>query len=191
MKPFVLESARLRLDSLQASDSARVHQYCQDPQFERFLTIPWPYRPHDADFYINEHVPRGWTGGSELTWALRATGGDFLGVLCLRLPRGDVGYWLGAEHRGNGFMPEALSALADWVFTTRFAELEQLSWEAMTGNFASMAVARKAGFTYTGTAPARLPVRDGSHPPAWNGVLRAGDDRSVKPGWPDPPKTQE
>jgi hypothetical protein len=52
------------------------------------------------------------------------------------------------------------------------------------GNEASVSVARKVGFSYTGEGPANVPARDGSRPPAWHGVIRSTDSRTPKPGWP-------
>ena len=71
MKPVVLETARLRLDSPVASDHARVFEFCQDPVFRRYLTLPFPYREKDATFFLENLVPGGWETGSEFTWAIR------------------------------------------------------------------------------------------------------------------------
>lgn len=78
-------------------------------------------------------------------------------------------------------MPEALTAVADWAFQRGERELR---WECVLGNRASLAAARKAGFRYTGQRPAEIPMRDGSRPEAWHGVLLRDDDRTEKDGWP-------
>jgi len=144
------------------------------------MTLPWPYQPKDADFFVHDYVPKGWATDAEYTWALRS-GGEFLGVIGYRFNRSDIGYWLGAPHRGKGFMPEAVAAVADWLFDLG---VERLAWECVVGNAASVAVARKSGFTFTGERPTQIPFRDGSHPPAWHGELRARDARDEKAGWP-------
>jgi RimJ/RimL family protein N-acetyltransferase len=186
VQPFTLTTGRLRLDELQPGDAQAVFDYCQDPDFERYLTIPWPYRLADADYFIAEHAPEGWRSGNELTWAMRSSEGGLLGVVGLRtkLERFDIGFWLGAAHRGNGYMPEAVRAVLDWAFDTGFAD--EVSWECVAGNLASAIVARKLGFTFMGERPSVLPARDGSHPLSWHALLRASDDRTVKPGWPLP-----
>ncbi|WP_166671287.1 GNAT family N-acetyltransferase [Cryobacterium psychrophilum] len=66
-----LASASVVLDSLEATDAPLVLEYCQDPLFERYLTIPWPYRREHADGFIAEYVPEGWAGDTEYTWAVR------------------------------------------------------------------------------------------------------------------------
>ena len=129
-------------------------------------------------------MPLGWEKDSELTWALRDLDGEFLGVIGLRLTNSDLGFWLGAPHRGHGYMPAAVRLVTDWVFSTGFGGLTEIHWQAIMGNTASLAVARKAGFTYTGVGPATTASRDGSHPTSWNAVLRHGDSAAEKPGWP-------
>lgn len=180
-----LESHRVVLDSPLALDVDDITRYCQDPLFERFLTVPWPYHRADAEYFVNDHVPTGWTTGDELTWAIRAErGGALLGVIGLRVPTSDVGFWMGAEHRGRGHMSEALRLVADWTFSTGFAGIREIGWECLVGNTASTSVARHCGFRFTGEAPSRVAYRDGSHPASWQGALRDTDDRSPQPGWP-------
>ncbi|MEX1078587.1 MAG: GNAT family protein [Homoserinimonas sp.] len=191
MQPFTLETERLVLDELRESDAQSMHEYCQDPEFERYLTIPWPYTLADARWFITEHAPAGWRDGSDLIWAVRRNDGSgtLLGVVGLRDKFGqyDIGFWLGRPHRGTGIVPEAINAVLDWAFGSSHEGLTSVSWECLVGNEASMIVARKLGFTFTGTRPSTLPARGGSHPPSWHGLLRASDDRSVKPGWPRSP----
>jgi hypothetical protein len=50
---------------------------------------------------------------------------------------------------------------------------------------ASAAVARGAGFTFTGTSPAAAPARDGAHPTSWHGVLlRSNNLAQARESWP-------
>lgn len=186
MEPFSLSTERLRLEPLTAEDAPAIFGYCQDPEFERYLTIPWPYSVGDAEFFVGTFAPEGWQTGNEPVWGVRR-GGELLGVVSLRAKHGryDVGYWLGSRHRGHGFMPEAVRTVIDWGFTSGFAG-EELGWECVAGNFASLAVARKVGFTFTGVGPSVIPARDGTNPDSWHGVLKKDDDRTVKPGWPSP-----
>lgn len=180
MKPVDLATSRLVLDQPRTADCAIITEYCQDPVFEHTMTIPWPYQPSDAGFFVHDYAPRGWATDAEYTWAVRLDG-EFLGVLGYRFNRSDIGYWLGSPHRGKGVMPEAVTAVADWLFGIGVGKLV---WECVVGNAASAAVARKTGFAYLGEAPTQIPFRDGSHPPAWHGALGSTDTRDAKPGWP-------
>ena len=78
MQPVTLETERLVLDELRESDAQTMYEYCQDPDFERFLTIPWPYTLANARWFITEHAPVGWAEGSDLIWAIRDREGQFL-----------------------------------------------------------------------------------------------------------------
>jgi RimJ/RimL family protein N-acetyltransferase len=182
MNPVELRTERLVLDQLTAADVDFVTEYCQDPLFERYLTTPWPYLPAHAENFIGYHVPTGWASGTELTWAVRASG-TFVGVIALRAERDDVGFWLGAPHRGRGYLSEALGAVCDFAFSVG---RDVVRWECLVGNTASAATARAAGFTYTGVGPALVEARDGTFPLSWHGILSSSDSRDRKPGWPLP-----
>lgn len=179
----VLHTKRLRLDSPALSDRLAVARYCRDPLFETLMTLPWPYEQRHADFFLHRVVPGGWLSGDELTWAVRENeSGPLLGIVGWRSELGDIGFWLGAPHRGRGLMTEAVIAVTDWLMTD-FGRTE-IAWECVIGNAASVSVARKSGFTFTGERPTELTFRDGSHPAAWHGVLRAGEPRVERTGWP-------
>lgn len=185
MRPVTLRTERLLLDAPTAADVDDVERHCQDPLFEEFLTVPWPYHRSDAQFFVEEFVPERWASGAEATWAIRrAGGGELLGVIGLRMATIDLGFWIGAEHRGNGFVTEAVGAVCDWVFTDGVGNTRSISWECRVGNLASAAVARKSGFRFAGTGRAAMVYRDGSRPDSWRGTLSADDDRLEQPGWP-------
>jgi RimJ/RimL family protein N-acetyltransferase len=180
--PLELRSERLTLSLPTASDGDvdAITRYCQDPLFEQYLTTPWPYGRSDAVRFVDA-VARWWAENSEYTFGIRLDDGALIGMMGWR-SRGDVGFWMGAEHRGRGYMVEALATMVEWVFVEH--EPERIAWETLPGNLASARVARAAGFRYTGVAPVLVPARDGSHPDSWHAELRRDDDRDPKPGWP-------
>jgi RimJ/RimL family protein N-acetyltransferase len=180
MKPVELSSSRLTLDQLTVDDVPALTEYCNDPVFERYLTTPWPYTEANAVDFITAFVPDGWRDDREFTWALRA-GGEFVGVVGFRAKRGDIGFWVGAPHRGNGYMTEAVTVVCDWLFQRGFDRVE---WFAVVGNTSSAEVARKCGFTYVGERPSPDTHRGPGDHAAWFGVLAASDDRTPKVGWP-------
>lgn len=183
MDPVTLVTARMVLSTPTAEDVEFVAEYCTDPLFERFMATPWPYRVADAEYFLSKVVPVGWATGQELTWALRsAPVGPLLGVIGWRPRLGDIGYWLGAPHRGSGLMTEAVDAVTDWIFATQ--SVDTIGWECFVGNLASLGVARKAGFTFTGEGPSHVVARDGGHPLSWHGVISRGDPHAPNPGWP-------
>jgi RimJ/RimL family protein N-acetyltransferase len=182
-EPVVLRTARLVLDQPREQDVDAIFEYCQDPLFERYMTVPWPYTRADAESFVRDSVPNGRANGTEETFALRlADDGPLLGVIGSRSALQDIGYWLGAPHRGNGYLGEAVQA----VLAHRFLTGQQtVHWECVVGNVASARVARRAGFRFSGTRPSRIPSRDGTLPAAWHAEVSSGDERSPQPGWPD------
>lgn len=190
MSPFVLETARLTLDQPTDADVDAIARYCVEPVFERFMLTPWPYRREDAVGFVNGYAPDGWADDSEWTWAIRGRGtAPLLGVVGVRRKGGMVGYWLGAEFRGRGILPEALAAVINAVFAR--TDLDRVRWECTYGNVASMRVAAKTGFRFTGAQTGLLPNRDGRPIHAWTGELLRTDDRSEKDGWPEAEVAQE
>ena len=183
MQPLTLRTDRLVLDQPRDGDVDAITEYCQDPLFERYLTVPWPYEREHAVSFVSDYIPAGWSNDSEATWALRTTEGDLLlGVVSIRFEHNDLGFWIGYPHRGRGYMPEAVAAVCDWAFE-RAGDARFIVWECAAGNVASARVARKSGFRFAGTAPLRIPARDGSYPLGWHGSLAPGI-RSVHGGWP-------
>lgn len=180
MIPVALTTRRLVLDAPTLADAGLVTEYCRDPLFERFMLTPWPYERHHAEFFLGTVVPKGWERDTEYTWAIRSDG-RFLGVIGYRSATRDIGFWLGAPHRGSGYLPEALGAVADWLFAQG---LEAITWECVPGNTASARAAAKAGFTFTGEEPSALRSRTGGFEAAWHGELHSADTRAEKPGWP-------
>jgi RimJ/RimL family protein N-acetyltransferase len=169
------------LDQPTLGDVDLITHYCQDQAFAGLsMTTPWPYEREHAVGFVSQFVPNSWSVDGEYTWALRRDG-TLIGMVGYRTTGRDIGYWLGAEYRGNGYMPEAVAAVLDWLFGIG---LDEIVWETVVGNRASVSVARATGFTFTGEHRSLFTARDGSHPRAWQGVLRSSDSREPKPGWP-------
>jgi RimJ/RimL family protein N-acetyltransferase len=172
VEPVVLRSPRLVLSIPTIDDVDAIAEYCQDPLFERYMTLPWPYRRSDASTFVTEIVPSGWASEREFTWALRRDeNGELLGAVGSRVVDDgrlvvDVGYWLGAPNRGCGLMSEAVQTVIEWLFDR--LNPSSILWECVAGNEASARVARHAGFAFTGIRPGRIAMRDGSHVSSWH-----------------------
>lgn len=190
MEPVELRSERLVLDRLTLGDADAIVEYCQDPLFERFLTTPWPYRREHAEGFIGEVVPEGWASGREATWAIRrGTGLPLLGVIGLRAAGNEIGFWLGAPHRGQGIMREATLAVAEWAFAGGLAGADaaadpdlEVTWRAVPGNTASARVARAAGFRRLADGP--VPHREGDVE-GWTGARGRVPDPDSAASWAD------
>ncbi|WP_432125190.1 GNAT family N-acetyltransferase [Streptomyces sp. C10-9-1] len=177
MEPITLTTERLVLRPFTAEDTRAVHQACQDPDIQRWTTVPSPYEWHHAAEFTEQVVPDGWRNGTMCTFAvLPREGGEVAAsvAVTLRTFSGtwEVGYWTAEEHRGRGVMTEAVGAVAHWAFVRLGAT--RLEWRAEVGNRGSRAVAEKAGFRMEGVLRAALVNKDTLRD-AWVGSLLPSD----------------
>jgi len=150
--PVTLTSARLVLRPLGPQDTEAVYTAAQDPDIQRWTTIPSPYLPEHARSFIELIAPEGWTTGAMFTFGVFLPGGSLTGVLSLTMRSpgtAEIGFWAVKEHRGRGYTAEATRTAAHWAFTT--LSVDRVEWRAEVGNAPSLAVAEHAGFTLEGT----------------------------------------
>lgn len=182
MQPVTLESARVRLDQPTRTDTAAITEACQDPEIVRWTTVPTPYREQDARTFVDALVGPGWASDREYTWAIRPAGSTWLaGIISYRTAGRDLGFWLAPSARGAGLMHDAVRLVVDWAFEQGAPDVY---WECYEGNAASAAVARAAGFSFTGLGAARVPDRDGGPTAAWTALRRADSTPASELPWP-------
>lgn len=183
MMPAVLSSARLTLDAFSADDTDLVHRYIDDPELQRFIPVPVPYTRRDAERYTGTYAAEAAISPALGLWAIRSNG-SLVGALELRheqIGSGDLGYWMGAPHRGRGLMTEAIGLLVTHCFDT--LGLQHLSWQAVAGNAASAIPVQRNGFVFEGTRRLGLELRD-TRVDSWVASLLRTDPRHPAPGWP-------
>ncbi|WP_460774739.1 GNAT family N-acetyltransferase [Microbacterium sp. GXF7504] len=186
MEPVELRTERLTLSIPVGSDADALYEACQDPDIQRYTTVPSPYtRTHAAGFPVR--AAKGWEDGTDAIWALRRDGtlAGVVGLHRLQDRDGELGYWLAPGFRGSGLMTEAADAVVTWGFTgpLRMARIE---WRAVVGNTGSAAIAQRLGLRYAGVL--RRALRDGSgrRSDGWVADLLPGDPRTpVDWGVPD------
>ncbi|GGW35199.1 acetyltransferase [Streptomyces lucensis JCM 4490] len=152
MEPVTLTTDRLLLRAVGPDDTEAVYRAAQDPDIQRWTTIPSPYLHEHARAFTEQMVPDGWSQGSMFTFGVFLTGGGLAGMIGLTmhsLGAAEVGYWAAREHRGHGYVTEAVLTACRWVFTD--VGVDRVEWRAEVGNRASRAVAERAGFTVEGT----------------------------------------
>lgn len=166
-EPVTLTTPRLVLRPLDPRDADAVYTAAQDPDVQRWTTIPSPYLAEHAETFTELLAPEGWATGSMFTFGVflpdlpglpdrpglpDAGPRALTGVLSLTmrsLGTAEVGFWAVKEHRGRGYTTEATLAAARWAFTS--LSVDRVEWRAEVGNTASRAVAENAGFTLEGT----------------------------------------
>jgi len=167
--PEQLETARLRLRIPSPADAPAVFErWAQDQQVTRYLA----WSPHQDVRESEAHIDRcldGWADGSEFVWLIEERGtGALVGSLAARAQVTGVslGYLLARDAWGNGYMVEAVNAVADWFL----AQLEVYRvWATCdTENTASALVLEKAGFLLEGVLRRWQP-----HPGAGGGARDA------------------
>ncbi|MFB8249817.1 GNAT family N-acetyltransferase [Streptomyces sp. NPDC055952] len=175
MDPVTLATDRLLLRTVGPRDTGAVHDACQDPDIQRWTTIPSPYlREHARDF-TERMAPDGWADGSLFTFGVFLDSGDLAGMLGLTmrgLGTAEIGFWATRRHRCRGHITEATLAVCRWAFTD--LALDRVEWRAEVGNRASRAVAERAGFTVEGTLRAATNNK-GVRRDTWVGSLLPSD----------------
>ena len=174
MDPVTLKTARLLLRPFATIDTDAVHAACQDADIQYYTPVPSPYRREDAEKYVGETAPQGWTTDHDyILGAFRTDNGALVGSFCLTtVSQGvyELGYWAAKEQRGQGYSAEAARALCDWGFSELRAH--RIEWWAMVGNAASRALAEKLGFTLEGTLRKRSMVNGQPHDWWVGGLLK-------------------
>ncbi|WP_338677050.1 GNAT family N-acetyltransferase [Streptomyces sp. SCSIO 30461] len=177
MDPISLTTERLELRAFTADDAEEVYAACQDPGIQRWIpAVPVPYERTDAADFVGLTAPSGWREDTAYSFCVRLRDvGSLVGSAGLHHPREggmEVGFWTAPGHRGRGYATEVTLALARWAFTE--LGCVRLEWRAKVGNAASLAVARKAGFTMEGRT--RAAIRDrGTVRDAWIASLLPSD----------------
>ncbi|HYN94620.1 MAG TPA: GNAT family N-acetyltransferase [Pilimelia sp.] len=172
----------ITLRPMTAGDHDAIIAACRDAESLRWTTVPDPYGPGDAEFFVGGYGPRRWAGGHGAVFAIADPAGAYAGSMELRLSDGDpavadVGYLVAPGARGRGYAPAALRALCGWAVGA--LRLERIEWKAYVGNDASRRAAEKAGFTMEGLLRSGLAHRGGERRDAWLGSVLADDVKAV------------
>ncbi|MFE6195765.1 GNAT family N-acetyltransferase [Streptomyces sp. NPDC057838] len=152
MDPVTLTTDRLLLRTVSPRDTDAVYEACQDPDIQRWTTIPSPYLREHARSFTEQLAPDGWADGSMFTFGVFLPSGDLAGMLGLTmqgLGTAEIGFWAAERHRSRGYITEAALAACRWAFV--HGAIDRVEWRAEVGNRSSRAVAERAGFTVEGT----------------------------------------
>ena len=135
--------------------------------------LTWAIRPRaGVDLHSGLDAVRdaeaAWRGASDSAGHGIPGPSDLLGLVSVHLTGArDIGYWLAPEHRGHGFMQEAVSEVLRWLSESDVTPLDGLGWSAAVGNVASANVVRRNGFAFDARRSKTL--SDGGVRPTWFG----------------------
>lgn len=147
--PPLLKTDRLRLRRVSADDIDRFVLLLSEHEVAKFLTrVPHPYTAADARSFLDYAGGVHEAGrGDVMTITLREDD-DAIGIVGIELqdgePASELGYWLGQDYQGNGYMREAVAEAVRFAFEDR--GLTELYATTDTENLASQTVLQNTGF---------------------------------------------
>lgn len=159
------------------SDVDALVDACRDPEITRWTRVPDNYTENDARAYLLQRYDAV-LSGTTAPFAIVAASEPYATLLgsisLMRLSwehrRGEVGYWLAREARGQGHATRAVGLICDWGFGS--LALERIDLLAATENLASQRVAERAGFAREAVLRAYLRGKDGQQDMVAFGLLR-------------------
>ncbi len=177
MEPFTLHTERLELRPFATEDTDEVFHAAQDPDIQRWVTLPSPYGRQDAVHFVEQISARGLHTGTGFHFAVRPRGGGPLlaavGIGLLQAPgTWELGFWAVREHRRRGYVREAADAAVRWALTTQ--PVDRLCWQALVGNHPSRELALGLGFTMEGVRRAAV-LHQGTTRDGWSASLLPSD----------------
>lgn len=185
----VLTDGVVRLRALESADLDRVVEQCTDPESLRWTQVPRGYTIETARAWLGE-VAAAWDSEGQRLWAIEAADDPahrFLGSIGLRpqqAGRAEVGFGLHPEGRGRGLTARALVLLCQYWFAQGG---QRMDWYAEVGNFASWAVAHRAGFEFIARLPEHIPNGEGHLVDAWFATFGREDKPEPRHEWIVPP----
>ncbi|MEV7971643.1 GNAT family N-acetyltransferase [Cellulomonas sp. NPDC089187] len=175
MEPFELTDGTVLLRTPTAADVDDITRICQDPDIQRWTTVPGPYLREHAVGFVEDFVPAGWAKGGP-TWGIRESERlvGMIGLTAQPVRSAEIGWWLDPDARGRGLMGRSVELVIEAAFGR--LGLDRVEWRAFAGNEASRAVAVRAGFSMDGCIRGGA-VKGEARYDDWVGTLLATDRR--------------
>ncbi len=151
---LVLSTPRTTLRALEPADVPGVQEAGADPITQTWLPLPNPYTERDASLWVGELAPDAQATGRGLVRAIDVQG-RFAGSIDFKRTDwvagvAEIGYLSSPWARAQGYMTEAVDALARWALAD--LGFHRVELRIATQNAASQRVAEKAGFHREGVA---------------------------------------
>jgi ribosomal-protein-alanine N-acetyltransferase len=143
------------LTSVREDDVGSYVQLLADGEIASLIpAIPQPYTPEVARWWVQHRLAQLKATRQETTFAIRGPEGRLIGsvgvdeISPLRTHNGELGYWLGREHRGRGLAQEAVAAFVTYAFGA--LRLERLTAHTLAINRPSIQLLEHSGFVLEG-----------------------------------------
>lgn len=177
----VLETSRLVLKSLHFRDAEAIQSLANQREVAMNVTpLPYPYTLQDArDWIIMTHAELDMKTGFPFGIWLKAED-KLIGAIEIgnefRHRRGELGYWLGLPHWGQGYATEAARRVLEFAF--EMLGLNRVFATHYARNPASGRVMQKIGMTYEGTLRGQVVKWGEPIDLLYYGILREEYDRA-------------
>ncbi len=164
-----IETEHLRLRCLAEPDVAALVALAGEWEIARWTShIPHPYEPADAEGFIAHAITRFRHGEGYAFAITLAQGQDsdaLIGTVAIELDasglgakEGEIGYWIGRPHQGQGHAGRAVAAALG--FAARTLGLERIRATVARDNQASIRVLEKNRLRLTSRASQHWPARN-------------------------------
>jgi RimJ/RimL family protein N-acetyltransferase len=177
-----ITTPRLLLAPPTEADIDAMTEAFQDREIRSWLFFRPPFTRATAERFVREMIPRGMAAGTDAVFAFRPReGGPLLGMVSISGitahdsqdgVTAEIGCWTASSARRRNYAVEAVLAAGRWAF--REVGVERLEMLVYAGNHASIAAAKKAGFTVEGILRKRRMLR-GERVDMWVGSLLPSD----------------
>ena len=155
-EPTEIRTERLLLRPFRLTDADDVYAYAKDPEWGRFLPIPYPYEYRDAEIHVARSFLNSWDTHPTFAISLddKTIGGVNVRLDAVRMTS-ELGYSIARKHWGKGLMVEAVDAVINWTFEE--FDLVKVSARADIQNRQSWRVMEKLGMTREGILRSQEP----------------------------------
>ncbi|WIK59025.1 GNAT family N-acetyltransferase [Actinotignum urinale] len=183
METVILHTQRFVLTPPCEEDIPAIVHICQDPEIQKWTSVPSPYGEEDATCFV-ANTKQSWRIGVPVWYARYEEGGEPVACIEVRQPNqyvGELGFWTAPGFRDQGIMSEVVQTVLDFAFDEM--KLEAVHWACQIHdgepNWPSVRTAWKAGFVFEGIQRAGSFNKDKIYD-----TLRA----TIKPGEPRAPR---
>lgn len=170
-----IKAERVSLRWLTESDIESLFEVFSNAEVMRYWSSPMMKEPSEAETYLYE-IHENFQHGDLFQWGLALNSNDkVIGTCTLnhidqQNRRAEIGYAMGREHWGKGYMHEALTALLNHAFGEM--NLHRIEADVDPRNAASIKSLEKLGFKYEGFLRERWFVNGEICDTAFYGLLR-------------------
>lgn len=150
----VLETRRLVLRQLRASDANDIFEYASDPEVSRYTLWDTHKTLEETRVFLN-YIIEQHRRGEGMVWAVtQCATGKMIGTCGFgsfkhRDSRAELGFALSRRYWNQGITTEAVAAVLRFIF--RDMRLNRVEARCDVENLASARVLEKSGMTYEGT----------------------------------------